>query len=78
MENLIVNICFQTSTTTNKLHHLPSNAQRNNQDYQGLHCKSVIEGVSGSNEKVFTFLERWYWCFRVVEIKIGTKFIQTM
>lgn len=54
MENLIVNICFQTSAT-NKLRHLPSNAQRNNQNYQGLHCKSVIEGVSGSNKKVFTF-----------------------
>lgn len=59
MENLIVNICFQTSSTTNnKLRRLPSNAQRNNQDYRGLHRKSVIEGVSDSNEKVFTFLER--------------------
>lgn len=58
MENLIVNICFQTSSATNKLRHLPSNAQTNNQDYRGLHCKSVIEGVSGSNEKVFTFFRK--------------------
>lgn len=47
MEKLIVNICFQINILDNKQQVPPSsNAQRNNQDYQGLHCNSVIEGVT--------------------------------